>query len=347
MGHESQRVSRASIGLIVLAWVPVWVLYALLIGPANPLHPDSSPAVAAFVALRRTAVAAVLGLFVKRLTDRVAWPHPFTLRFALVHVAGALVYAHLWTAITAAIENAIRPGAIHAYFALLVPNLVLGAWLYAMIAGTLYAAQATARMARAEAAAARAQLAALRSQLNPHFLFNALHTVVHLIPDQPADAQRAAEQVASLLRTSIEETRDLVPLGEELAFVQRYLDIERMRFGDRLVARMEVEDPLRAQEVPAFAVQTLVENAVRHGAAPQVDPTTIRVAAHRDGDRLTIEVADTGAGVDLGGMREGSGTGLRQLRERLEAIYGDRAVLALESSPGVGFTARLTIPFDA
>jgi sensor histidine kinase YesM len=227
---------------------------------------------------------------------------------------------------------------------MLVPNLVLGAWLYVMIAGTMYAARATERVTRAEAVAVRAQLAALRSQLNPHFLFNALHTVVHLIPERPGDASRAAEQVAGLLRTSIEEGRDLVSVEEELAFVQRYVDIERLRFGDRLVVQIEADAEAREQEVPAFAIQTLVENAVRHGASPNVAATTIRVTTVVGAGMLTIAVSDTGAGADRSAGLEQRGTGLRHLRERLAVLYGPRASLHLDSSPGAGFTARLTLP---
>jgi hypothetical protein len=344
MGHEGRALSRHSVGLLVLAWIPVWALYALLIGPANPIHPGSSMTEAALIALRTIGVAAALGFLVKRLTDRVEWPHPFRPGFALVHVVGAILYSHLWTAIAAFIENLLRPGAFHAYFAMLVPNLVLGAWLYVMIAGTMYAARATERAARAEAVAVRAQLAALRAQLNPHFLFNALHTVVQLIPERPRDASRAAEQVAGLLRATIEERRDVVSVAEELDFVQRYLDIERLRFGDRFVAEVDADASVRALDVPAFAIQTLVENAVRHGASPRVEATTIRITANADAGVLAVEVSDTGAGADLSAGPEERGTGLRYLRERLSVLYGDRAALHLASSPGAGFTARLTVP---
>ncbi len=347
MAERRWRVSRASVGLLVLAWIPVWALYALLIGPDNPVHPGTSMHGAALIALRSISLAALLGLLVKRLTDRVPWPHPFRASFALVHVAGALVYSHAWFAVAAAVENALRPGAVHAYFALKVPNLVLGSWLYVMIAGTMYAAQATERAARAEALAVRSQLAALRSQLNPHFLFNALHTVIHLIPERPADAARAAELVAGLLRTAIETGRDLVTVEEELAFVRRYLDVERLRFGERLVVRVDADAGALESEVPSFGIQTLVENAVRHGASPRVEPTTITLTARRQSDRLEVEVTDNGAGADTSADIETAGTGLRQLRERLAVMYGDRASLRYQSSPGQGFAAQLALPAAA
>jgi LytS/YehU family sensor histidine kinase len=224
------------------------------------------------------------------------------------------------------------------------PFLILGVWIYVMIAGVTYATRATERAARAEAAAARAQLAALRAQLNPHFLFNALHAVVQLIPREPARASKAAEQVASLLRTTLEEDRDLVSLGEELEFVRRYLDVESIRFGDRLSVNVDLPDAAREALVPAFSVQTLVENAVRHGAAPRVEPTTISVSGRTVNGQLTVRVHDTGAGASAADLERPGGTGIRKLRERLTALYGADARLDLSTHAGAGFTVLLHIP---
>ncbi len=343
-GRWEVTATRASAGVLLLAWIPIWALYALLIGPANPVHPGGTLAMAALIAFRSIGIAALLGFGVKRVTDLVPWPHPFQLRFALIHLGGALVYAHAWFVLAAALENFLRPGALHAYFAMIVPNLVLGMWLYVMIAGTLYAARAARAVAQAEANAIRAQLAALRSQLNPHFLFNALHAVVQLIPDRPRDAARAAELVAGLLRTSIEEDRDLVPVAEELAFVRRYLEVERMRFGERLEVRIDVSDAASQAEVPSFAIQSLVENAVRHGAAPRVAPTTVTVTGRVEAGRLSVTVADDGAGAAGTTAPDARGTGLRHLRERLGVLFGSQASLTVETTPGAGFTARLSLP---
>jgi LytS/YehU family sensor histidine kinase len=221
---------------------------------------------------------------------------------------------------------------------------VLGVWLYVMVAGVAYASQAAQRAARAEALAARSQLAALRAQLNPHFLFNALHTVVQLIPLEPRRAAQAAEQLAGLLRTTVEEDRDLVTLAEERSFVERYLDIERIRFGDRL--RVSVRASADADEalLPSFALQTLVENAVRHGAAPQVEPTDILVEGTVTSGVLTLSVVDTGAGIRAGHTGSGGGTGLARLRERLTALYGNAASLVIAPGTGRGFSATLTVP---
>jgi LytS/YehU family sensor histidine kinase len=135
-----------------------------------------------------------------------------------------------------------------------------------------------------------------------------------------------------------------VPLGEELAFVERYLALERMRFGDRLDVVLSVDPAVVTHLVPAFALQTLVENAVRHGAAPRVEPTRITIAARRAGDQLTVEVSDTGAGVERSAIDATNGTGLRRLRDRLDALYGARASLAVESRESAGFRATVMVP---
>jgi signal transduction histidine kinase len=328
---------------LAIGWLPVWALYTTLITAA---HGETDLVHAALIALRAIGAAAVLGYFVAGVTERFPWPSPIRLPFLLLHLTGAILYAFAWVGLTSLIESALRwqlvivmpPSGMISY-------LILGIWIYIMVAGVTYAARGTERAARAEAMAARSQLAALRSQLNPHFLFNALHTVVQLIPREPKRAAQAAEQIAGLLRTALEEEHDLVPLERELAFVERYLEIERIRFGDRLRVRIDVPAETRASLIPAFALQSLVENAVRHGAAPRIEPTEVSITARVAGRTLVIEVADTGAGTTPDQLERGSGTGLRRLRERLAVLYGSGATLEHRAGPnGTGLTARLVLP---
>ena len=326
---------------LLIGWLPVGALFATLIATA---HEDVWPPHAIFIAFRMIVAAAALGLLVHRLTLRLPWPHPMRVPFVLIHLVAAIVYAAAWMLLNSAIESMLRGALVLVVGYGVVPFLVLGIWLYVMVAGVSYSAQATERAARIEAEAARAQLAALRAQLNPHFLFNALHTVVQLIPREPQRAAQAAEKVAGLLRTTIEADRDLVTLAEEQEFVGRYLDIERIRFGDRLAVRLELSEAALAALLPSFALQTLVENAVRHGAAPRVEPTQIAVTGRIEDGMLVVTVQDDGAGVHHGDMDAGNGTGLRRLRDRLEALYGRHARLDVASHPGGGFTATLVIP---
>ncbi len=334
---------------LLIGWLPIWALYAVLIVSA---HPPITVSAALWASLRAIVPAALLGLLVRRFTRRLPWPHPFRASFLLIHAGAAALYAGAWLATSTIIGvlPAMLMGREHGLpvsQGLALPFLVIGVWLYVMVAGVSYTSDASERAARAEATAARTQLAALRAQLHPHFLFNALHSVVQLIPREPARAAEAAEQIGGLLRTAIEEERDLVPLGDEWAFVSRYLDLERLRFGERLVVMATVDAAAREVLVPSFAVQTLVENAVRHGAAPEVEPTTIAVHAAVADGALTIEVRDTGSGAtddQLHGAGAGVGTGLARLRERLSALYGDAARLDLRANAPRGVLATLVVP---
>jgi LytS/YehU family sensor histidine kinase len=295
--------------------------------------------------------AALLGLVVYRLSRRFPWPRPFRAMFVLLQVLFAVGYAATWLFSISVVQSLMQhrlvlafgpPGA--------TPFLILGVWLYVMVAGVSYSTEATDRAAHAEAAAAKAQLAALRSQLHPHFLFNALHTVVQLIPREPARAAEAAEQIAQLLRTVVEEDRDVISVDHEYAFVQRYLDIERIRFGDRLEVRTSIADAARAATLPSFSLQTLVENAVQHGAGPRVEPTTVEISASVDTANLIVVVSDNGNGGPESGANNDAkkpGTGLARLRERLSVLYGTAASLAIVSGNARGFTATLTIPLTS
>lgn len=287
---------------------------------------------------------------VYRLARRVPWPRPFRLRFVALHLVAAPVAAMVW-GLSASSLASLVPGYIPDVEGMnrVYEFLLIGTILYAIVVGVAHAEEGSARATRAEALAARTQLAALRAQVHPHFLFNALHTVVQLIPADPARAMDAAELVADLLRTTLEEQRDEVPLEDEWRFVSRYLEMERIRFGDRLVVRADMPDALLDEPVPAFALQTLVENAVRHGAAPRVAPTEIVVTAASGGSALTLTVRNSGDGGSVpatgaAGTGTSAGTGLARLRERLAVLYGSAARLASGPAADGGYEATLVLP---
>jgi signal transduction histidine kinase len=326
---------------LAIGWLPVFALFAASMYVVHRIPVTLALAVAA-----RTIIgAALLSVVVLRFIKRTPWPRPVRPGFVLLHVAAAGGYAVGWVVISNIVESIARGAVVLTSPGLLAPFLLLGLWLYVAVAGVSYAVQATARAAQAEAVAVRVQLAALRGQLNPHFLFNALHSVVHLIPVAPELAAESVERLAGLLRTVLEENRDRVTLRDERAFVARYVELEQLRFGERLVVQWDIPDRVSELLVPAFALQTLVENAVRHGAASRVDPTKITLSAHHDGTTLALVVADDGAGANLSDNQD-RGTGLRRLREQLDALYGSQAALTCESRPGNGFTARVTVPVD-
>jgi sensor histidine kinase YesM len=178
---------------------------------------------------------------------------------------------------------------------------------------------------RAVALAAEAKLASLESRVRPHFLFNALNSAIALIPEDPRRAEDVLERLAGLLRFSLDTAAPVVALGEELRVVIDYLEIERVRFGDRLRYDIDVPDELRGAQVPAFAVQTLVENSVKYAVSAQRHGARIAVRGRRDAGRLRLEVTDDGPG--FSGEIWQPGHGLDALRARLGALYGPAARL--------------------
>ncbi|MDB4892498.1 MAG: hypothetical protein JWL61_4353 [Gemmatimonadetes bacterium] len=325
---------------LLIGWLPVWALFTTLIIAA---HANTSVHFALLVALRIMVTAALLGLVVQRFTERVSWPSRVRPSFVAIHLVAAVVYAVTWVFLNSIIESLYRGALVLNTGPGIAAYLMMGIWLYVMIAGLSYTTFATGRAAHAEANAARAQRSALRAQLNPHFLFNALHAVVQLIPREPKRAAQAAEQLAGLLRGTIEEDRDLVPMSDEWAFVEKYLELERLRFGDRLRVSAQITDEASRELIPVFALQTLVENAVRHGAAPKVEATDIAIRASAENGTLTVSVHDTGDATKPPNG-DGTGTGLMRLRERLSVLYGGEARLDAGREPSGGFLAQLVIP---
>ena len=191
--------------------------------------------------------------------------------------------------------------------------------------------------------AVRARLGALRMELNPHFLYNALNSVSGLVREgSRGEAVAALATLGELLRSTLNMGDGDVPLDRELDLVTRYLDLARLRFGDRLSVVYEIDDEARRGAVPPLLLQPLVENAILHGVEGSTGEGRVVVRAEVAGPRLVLDVWDDGAGVD--GDDGASGRGLRNVRERLSARYGERADLDLRST-GSGTRARVTLPW--
>lgn len=202
------------------------------------------------------------------------------------------------------------------------------------------------RALAAEGQAHRARLQALRYQLNPHFLFNTLNAVSTLIVEQEnRDAERMVARLSDFLRLTLECDSDMeVPLANELDFARRYLDIEQIRFGNRLAVQEDVEAEALSAQVPPLLLQPLVENAVRHGIMPREAGGTLRIEARNVGTRLLLRVMDDGPGPPEAG-EAGTGVGLTNTRARLEALYGEDHAFALRRADGGGCEVRIELPF--
>jgi two-component system, LytTR family, sensor histidine kinase AlgZ len=196
---------------------------------------------------------------------------------------------------------------------------------------------------RALRLAADAQLSSLESRIRPHFLFNALNAVLALVPDDPKRAEAVLERITALLRASLRTAPGgLVPLRDELALVVDYLEIEAVRFESRLRWTIDVPDALQAIAVPAFSVQTVVENAVKYAASARREGASIRVSARSDQALVAVDVEDDGPGFD--GQTLPDGHGLATLRARLSALFGDAGALEIAGNAG---RARVTIRLPA
>ena len=197
----------------------------------------------------------------------------------------------------------------------------------------------------ARSAAQQAQLAALRYQLNPHFLFNTLNSISALIVTRRnEDAEVMTDKLSSFLRNSLAcDPAELVPLEHELSLIEEYLDIEGVRFGDRLHAEIHCATDAGKALVPGFLVQPLVENAVKHGVAPSRDPVNITVRAEIEAGDLCITVANDHAGAGSRSGYGGTGVGLVNVERRLDAVYGKTASLTTQRSEDF-YTATICIP---
>ena len=189
---------------------------------------------------------------------------------------------------------------------------------------------------------AEARLALLQRQLHPHFLFNALQAISTLLHRDPATADALLVRLSTLLRAMLEDASGrTLSLRTELDLTRQYLGIEQARFGERLAVSWNVDPALLETPVPSLVVLPLVENAIRHGLAPKVGPGRLAVDAVAEGASLVVTVRDDGLGA---APLLGPGVGIVNTRERLEALYGARASLEIETAPGEGFTARVRVP---
>ena len=208
--------------------------------------------------------------------------------------------------------------------------------------------QAERQAARYRAEAQSAQLRALRYQLNPHFLFNTLNSLSALVlRGTPDEAERMIETLAAFLRTTlVGDPGEDTTLAEEIRAQRLYLDIEQVRFPDRLHVRIDIPQELGSARVPGLLLQPLVENALRYGVAPTIRPVTISVRARDEGGRLHLEVEDDGTAAADAGLGAGHGVGLRNVTARLLARFGAAASCTYGPRPEGGFRVDLIMPLQ-
>ena len=283
-----------------------------------------------------------------RIERRHAW------RTLALHGAFSVAFAGLDAALDTGLSRLIGLGPSHSLAAAFVANSFINLFSYFAIVAVGHALQYYELYVERELAATRlqaqllgAQLRALEMQLHPHFLFNTLHTVASLVrANRNPEAVRMIAGLSELLRASLRDGPAEVPLREELAFIERYLAIEQIRFQDRLRTRITAEPDALDALVPPLILQPLVENAIRHGIERRAVPGRVDVAVTRHNGTLVLRVEDSSDGGPHGTAgREGGGIGLSNTQTRLRHMYGERQRFELAGTPHGGAVALVELPF--
>jgi two-component system, LytTR family, sensor kinase len=281
------------------------------------------------------------------------WPRILA-RHAPLVVGVTLAHFSAVAALSNVLGASMAPGFFASVVGQMRGRLHLELLIYTAVAGTGAAAVLHGRYrdrqlaaAKLEAELAGARLDALRTQLQPHFLFNSLHSIASLArAGDTAGVVRLIAGFSELLRSLLEQGERHLPLADELQLVERYLEIQRVRFADRLQATIDMDPAVARARVPLLVVQPLVENALRHGLGPRVAPGALAVRAGREKGWTRIDVEDTGDGLPPGWTLAASrGTGLRNLSARLAAEFGAGGSLSVTPRPGGGVVATVRVPY--
>jgi LytS/YehU family sensor histidine kinase len=281
---------------------------------------------------------------------------PIQWRTVLVHMASCVLIALVAASVWALAGLWLRPGAsgfvssVRNWFVSGLPFTVL---VYAAVVGIVYSLTDRARLRVQERDAARlaqqlseAQLSSLRMQLRPHFLFNSLNAIMALVRDGENErAVAALALVGDMLRATLGSSSHEVTLAEEIAFTRRYLEMEKLRFGDRLRVSFDVPPTLLDTAVPLFVLQPFVENAIKHGILDRRRGGTIAIAATSENGTLKLSVRDDGAGFTSAALDPDGGVGIANARSHLAHLYGRDAALHVGPGPnGVGVAVQIEIP---
>lgn len=317
--------------------------------------------------------AAIIGVGVIHLCRKFSWGLYRRRYFFIAHIFFAAAYAFTWYVLVVlllTINSALRSGSFSPIWFTgyaLQWQLFSGIMIYGTIACVIYLLQishtlrleeqrtaaAETRAAKAEALYVQTQLSALRAQLNPHFLFNTLHSLMALIRYEPQKAEIALERLSEMLRYVLQEKRhpsaNLIRLEDEWEFIQNYLELEKMRLGERLIVESDIEPAALDCLLPAFTLQPLVENAVKHGISPFKRIGTIFIKAQKEANSLKLSVDDDNKDSVEGKTKspvQSNGLGLKLVRQQLENTYGDRAEMTINENTPKGFSAQIKLPLS-
>lgn len=283
------------------------------------------------------------------------WDKPKAFRRLLAAVAAGAVIGVLLVILAKGYDRAYVASHASIFVMNIVASVIIGLFVSLFFHVRIRDSLAEAALRRAEAEhhllsrqAVEAQLKMMQAQVEPHFLFNTLASMQYLIETDPPRANLLLTHLIGYLRAALPQLRAASStLGQEAKLIEAYLNILKMRMGDRLAFAVDVPEPLRSAAFPPNLVISLVENAVKHGLEPTVHGGRVDVTAAAQDDRLVVRVRDTGTGVGaLETPSAGMGVGLANIRERLAALYGERAAFTMAAADGGGTLATLSIPLS-
>jgi sensor histidine kinase YesM len=333
-------------------YVGTWIAYAVFIGLMDQLDTlvrgRFDPAKAALVGASLLPSALLLAL---------AWPLSGYLerrRVAAalaIHVAAAVAYTMLSQVIFWIILKPIdKPLNWYVWpFLYSLMTYGIGASIFQQVRASQAAQRHALAIHEAQGLLIASELSALRSKLNPHFLFNTLHSIIALTRKDPRAAETALFKFSDMLRYVLDTEKsgkDRVTLDEELAFVRDYLALEALRLGERLSVEWDIDQHAAGCGVPALTLQPLVENSIKHAFNPRTRPGRLLIRTRLDaaGGVLRLSVRDDGPGADAAGVRQSNGLGIRTVERRLRLGYGQHAGFEIQTAPGAGFYVSLSIP---
>jgi two-component sensor histidine kinase len=341
--------------LYASAWLPYIASYYVIFRLQR-----SGNDLALLQALSNVLPAAVLGLFLFVTLRRLPWPSGTPIRFAATHLLLSLLYTASWLGLTTLCLSVVYSVSTGLWK---LPSWGMyaiqwqafsGIMIYATLAGLFYmtSAQRNAQVEQqkrleSDALRVRSELSALRSQLNPHFLFNALHSVTALVSIDPQKAESALLDLSTMLRYALashaDATKDEVSLREELDFTEAYLALEALRLGSRLRVERDIAADTLNCALPSLTLQPLVENAIKHSISTRAAGGTLKISTREEDGMLVVRVADDGD-AEVPNLAQSSGVGLKSILRRLDLFYRNTASMQIQSRSPDGFTVTMKLP---
>ncbi len=341
------------LAVFALAWLPFFVIWTLVILG----YTDGNLRGAIISGFANTVVAAGLGVGIWLWSARIAWPDRVSPVFYLTHLLSGSMFAVVWIVgalLLGALVYRVPIGQLVFNQEIFIWRFLLGLWIYGGIIGIAYAFRHRAQIAdqerrvlRAEKLSAEAKLQALRGRLEPHFLFNTLHSVSALIHKDVDRAEEAIERLGDLLRRLLAGTHQhMATLEEEWSFAVGYLALEQLRLPHPIDVQTDVPAEAWDADVPFLLLQPLVENAIQRGGVGQAPGGCLCLVVRIDGPNLRISLSDNGVGHGSGVSTRGHGVGLSVLDERLEHLYSGKASARNSMPEGGGYCVDLTLPYE-